>query len=83
MNAAPSNNESLPRLTWAYPWVLVAMLGVLTACQQQNEGPAETAGRQVDQAVENATEKVEETTEAVGEQIEEAGQKLQEAADSK
>ena len=49
--------------------VAVAMLlGLLPGCQQQ-EGPAEKAGRQVDKAVEK-----------VGQQIEKAGDAIQDAA---
>jgi hypothetical protein len=43
-------------------------LGLLPGCQQQ-EGPAEKAGRQVDKAVEK-----------VGQQIEKAGDAIQDAA---
>jgi len=45
---------------------LVAALG---ACQKQ-EGPAERAGKQIDQAVQQA-----------GQELQKAGQKLQDAAD--
>lgn len=49
--------------------VAVAMLlGLLPGCQQQ-EGPAEKAGRQVDKAVEK-----------VGQQMEKAGDAIQDAA---
>lgn len=45
-----------------------AMLAALSACQQQ-EGPAERAGKQADKAVEK-----------VGQQIEKAGESIQDAA---
>lgn len=45
-----------------------ALLVVLSACQKQ-EGPAERAGKEVDQAVDNA-----------GHQIEKAGENIQDAA---
>lgn len=45
-----------------------ALLVVLSACQKQ-EGPAERAGKEVDQAVDNA-----------GQQIEKAGESIQDAA---
>lgn len=45
-----------------------AMLVALSACQQQ-EGPAERAGKQADKAVEK-----------VGQQIEKAGESIQDAA---
>jgi len=44
------------------------LLGLLPGCQQQ-EGPAEKAGRQVDKAVEK-----------VGQQMEKAGDAIQDAA---
>ncbi len=50
---------------------LLALILGLSACKQ--EGPAERAGQQVDQAVEQTKEKVDETTDVVGETIEEAG----------
>ncbi|RLJ68594.1 hypothetical protein [Sulfurisoma sediminicola] len=45
-----------------------AMLAALTACQQQ-EGPAERAGKDADKAIEK-----------VGQQIEKAGENIQDAA---
>jgi len=45
-----------------------AMLAALAACQQQ-EGPAERAGKEADKAVEK-----------VGQQIEKAGESIQDAA---
>ena len=48
--------------------VMSALLVALAGCQQQ-EGPAEQAGKNVDNAVDN-----------VGEQIEKAGDSIQDAA---
>jgi predicted small secreted protein len=48
--------------------VMSALLVALSGCQKQ-EGPAEQAGKNVDNAVEN-----------VGEQIEKAGDSIQDAA---
>lgn len=48
---------------------MAAMLTVLVACQQ--EGPAERAGKQADQAMEK-----------LGQQVEKAGESLQDAAKS-
>ena len=48
--------------------VMGALLAALSGCQKQ-EGPAERAGKQVDQAVEKA-----------GQQIEKAGESIQDAA---
>lgn len=48
--------------------IMSALLVALSGCQKQ-EGPAEKAGKSVDQAVEKA-----------GQQIEKAGEKIQDAA---
>ena len=48
--------------------VAIAILAITAGCQKQ-EGPAERAGKDVDQAVEN-----------VGQQIEKAGDRIQDAA---
>jgi len=68
-----------------------ALLLALAGCQKQEEGPAERAGKQIDQATEKvvqqadkATEKVgqqvDKATEKVGQQLEKAGEKIQDAA---
>jgi len=64
--------------------IAVAMLSVGIGCKQ--EGPAEQAGKKVDQAVEKtgqaieeAKEKVEDATEAVKEKVEAAVEKAKEA----
>lgn len=44
----------------------------------EDEGPAEKAGKKIDQAVEKAGEKVEEATDKMGETAEEMGDKVQE-----
>lgn len=48
--------------------VMTVLLAALSGCQKQ-EGPAEHAGKEVDQAVEK-----------VGEQVEKAGDSIQDAA---
>lgn len=48
---------------------LLAFLAVGTGCE--NEGPAEKAGKQIDQAIEEA-----------GDNLEEAGDKLEESVDN-
>ncbi|MGH8536470.1 MAG: BON domain-containing protein [Gammaproteobacteria bacterium] len=61
--------------------VVVLSLGVVltfTGCEQQ--GPAEKAGRQMDEAAQQATEKAKEAGEAVGEKVEKAGEYLDDAA---
>ena len=57
---------------------MTALLAVLSGCQKP-EGPAEKAGKKVDQAVEKAGEKVDAAKEKAGEKIEKAGQELKDA----
>ena len=48
-----------------------------TACKK--EGPAERAGKKIDETVEKTGEKIKESTEKVGDKIEEAGEKVKES----
>jgi hypothetical protein len=48
-----------------------------TACKK--EGPAERAGKKMDDAVEKAGEKIKESADKAGEKIEKAGKKLKES----
>jgi uncharacterized lipoprotein YehR (DUF1307 family) len=71
------------------------MIAGLAACQKKDEsatGPAETAGRQIDQAAATTNEKLEKVGEKInagaidltkkaGEKMEQAGEKIQNAAD--
>jgi hypothetical protein len=59
--------------------VMTALLATLYGCQKP-EGPAERAGKQIDQAVEKTGEKVDQTTEKLGEKIEKAGEDIKDAA---
>jgi outer membrane murein-binding lipoprotein Lpp len=61
--------------------VMTALLAVLAGCQKQ-EGPAETAGKKIDQTVEKAGEKIEEVKEKAGEKIEEAGKAMKDSTKS-
>lgn len=56
------------------------LLIALPGCQK--EGPAEQAGKEVDQAVEQAGNAVDNATEKVGEQMEKAGDSIQDTAKS-
>jgi hypothetical protein len=49
-----------------------------TACKK--EGPAERAGKKIDETVEKAGKTIEESAEKAGDKIEEAGEKVKEAA---
>jgi hyperosmotically inducible protein len=48
-----------------------------TACTK--EGPAERAGKKVDETVDKTGEKIKESTEKVGDKIEQAGEKVKES----
>ena len=48
-----------------------------TACKK--EGPAERAGKKIDQTVEKAGENIKKSTEKAGDKIEEAGEKVRES----
>ena len=52
----------------------------IMACTQKSEGPAEQAGKKVDEAVQETTSAVGEAAEKAGEHVEAAGEKLQEGA---
>ena len=73
-----------------YATTILAALAVVvtTGCEQQQPGPAEKAGKQIDQAVEKAGQKTaaaaakvekytEEKVKEAGQAIEKAGEKLQ------
>ncbi len=47
---------------------------LISGCEK--DGPAERAGEQVDQAVQDGSNKVEEMVEGAGESLEEAGDKI-------
>lgn len=59
--------------------ILGALLLTLSACQKK-EGPAEQAGKQIDQTAEKVGEQIDQTTEKVGEQVEKTGEQIQDAA---
>lgn len=67
------------KMTMAAAVVLAALFAALSGCQKQ-EGPAETAGKNIDQAVQKSGEKIDEAKEKLGEKIEKAGENLQDAA---
>lgn len=67
------------KMTMGTAVVMTALLAALSGCQKQ-EGPAETAGKKIDQAVEKSGEKIDEAKEKLGEKIEKAGQEMQDAA---
>lgn len=56
-----------------------ALLVALSGCQKQ-EGRAEQAGKEIDQAVRQAGESIDKATAKAGEKLEQAGEKMQDAA---
>lgn len=58
--------------------LLTTLIG-LTACQEK--GPAEKAGEQIDNAVEEMGDKIEDATDNAGDAVEEAGDKIEDKTD--
>ncbi|NIC40869.1 hypothetical protein [Aquabacterium sp. A08] len=58
---------------------MLVVLGALAGCQKKDEGPAEAAGKQIDQVIEKSGEKVDQATGAIGKSIEQAGQNMQDS----
>ena len=54
--------------------LIVSGFLVISGCEK--EGPAERAGKQLDEAVQDTGDKVEEMVESAGENLEEAGDKI-------
>ena len=59
--------------------MLGALVAGLSGCQKK-EGPAERAGKAIDNAAEKTEQQVEKTMEKAGEKMEEAGEKMKDAA---
>ena len=59
--------------------LLCCFMFVVSAIACKKEGPAERAGKSIDQAVEKAGKKIEQTTEKAGDKIEDAGKKIKES----
>ncbi len=58
--------------------LLLACAAALSLAACQKEGPAEKAGKAIDQSAEKAGEKIESATEKVGDALERAGDKVKE-----
>lgn len=54
-------------------------LGAFTGCQ--DEGPAERAGKEIDEAVEKTQEQMEEAGDKIEESVDKAGEKIEEAGE--
>ena len=67
-------------MSWLKKFLLLLFIccniSIFGACKGGQEGPAERAGKQVDEAVEKAAEKVEEAKKKVSEEATEAQKKL-------
>ena len=61
----------------------VVMLGlaVVVACTEPEEGPAERAGRQIDESMGKANQKAREGMERAGEEMQKLGERMQDSAD--
>lgn len=59
--------------------ILLAGACVVAMSGCQKEGPAETAGKKIDSAVESAAASVDEATAKAGEKIEQAGDSIKDA----
>jgi len=59
-------------------WMMVLVVAIAVGCTKpEEEGPAEKAGKQVDQAIENAKEYTGEKMEEMGESMENEGEEMQ------
>jgi hypothetical protein len=78
MRALPAEEESVSILKNIMLVFFSCMIIVsFIACKK--EGPAERAGKKIDETVEKAGEKIKESAEKAGDKIEEAGEKVKES----
>lgn len=64
----------------SFIFLSLALAFGFTGCQQQQEGPAEKAGKQIDQAAQQAGEKMGEAKEALSKKTEQAGAYMDDAS---
>jgi hypothetical protein len=62
-----------------YVLLVVVLIGAFVACEQ--EGPAEQAGEQIDEAVEEAGDQMEEAGDAIEDKADEMQEKAEEAVE--
>jgi ABC-type branched-subunit amino acid transport system substrate-binding protein len=60
--------------------MIMMLLGAAVVGCESSEGPAERAGKQIDQAAEQAGDTINEAVDKAGEKIEETGDAIQEKA---
>ena len=58
--------------------MMMVVLGAALAGCESSEGPAEQAGKQIDQATEQAGDTIDQAVEKAGEEVEEAGDTIRE-----
>ncbi|HKL50460.1 MAG TPA: hypothetical protein VJ908_04775 [Wenzhouxiangellaceae bacterium] len=80
LSIAEAKNRS-PRITSALFALLFALGGgaVLTGCEDQ--GPAEEAGEEIDEAAAEAEDEIDEAAEEAGDAVEEAADEIEEETD--
>jgi hypothetical protein len=61
--------------------VVVAGIALLVGCTEPEEGPAERAGKRIDESMEKANEKAREGMERAGEEMQKLGERMQDAGD--
>jgi hypothetical protein len=61
--------------------MIMVVLGMAVIGCESREGPAEQAGKQIDQATEQAGDTIDEAVEKAGEKIEETGDAIREKTD--
>ena len=61
--------------------MIMMLLGTAVVGCESSEGPAERAGKQIDQAAEQAGDTIDEAVEQAGEKIEETGDAIREKTD--
>jgi hypothetical protein len=61
--------------------MIMMILGAAVVGCESGEGPAERAGKQIDQTAEQAGDTIDEAVEKTGEKIEEAGDAIREKTD--
>jgi hypothetical protein len=85
VRSAPHQKEIKMKVPYSFKLAAISMLlaAGLAACDRP--GPAETAGKKIDQTAEAAGKKIEQTAEAAGRKIEQtaeaAGRKISDAGD--
>jgi hypothetical protein len=63
-------------------WIVVAAgLSLLVGCTEAEEGPAERAGKRIDESMDEANEKMREGMERAGEEMQKLGERMQDASD--